>query len=172
MKKTILSIILFLSINLFHAQEIIWNKKNIIGLIPSKDWTLKTNNEVLSFELKTGTFNQKLKGSIMISTSPTNNWSLNKLWNIYVVQGFPKLLKGFVKINEGKSKIDTNESKWIEHLSESNGVNFHGLSAAFVKNKKLYIVTCTSTPEFYESIEKDFNDMIESIKVKTLPNNG
>jgi hypothetical protein len=170
MKKIVLTITLVFSINFLFAQELVWNQAKTVGLIPSKDWKLKANNDILSFQATTGTYNQNLKGQIDISSAPTNGWSLEKLWRIYVVEGFPQSLNGYKKIDEGKSTIDENESRWIEYLSESQGMKFHSYSATFMEKNTLYIVTCTSTPQYYESIKNEFSSMINSMKIKTLSN--
>lgn len=147
------------------AQEIVWNNSKTIGLAPQAKWTVVDKGKELTFHLEGPSFGS-LKGLISISTAPADNLSLDQLWKMYVLDGFPKLLNGYKKLSQGRFRIDNNESRWIEYLNESEGVKFQGLTATFVEGNLLYIVTCNSTPEYYKSVKDDFFKMMNTIVVK------
>jgi hypothetical protein len=151
------------------GQELVWNNSKTVGLIPAERWTESSTGDQLGFVLKAPQSSDPFKGRIDISTASTLNWTLDELWNEYVIKGFPLSLNGYEKIAVGKSTIDGEDSYWIECYSESQGIKFQGLSAVFVKNNMLHIVTCTSLPKYYDFVEADFKKMIESIRVKKTP---
>lgn len=165
MNKSIVIISFIFSLTFAQAQEVVWNDSKTIGLVPQEKWVLVDKGEVLTFHLKGPSF-RSLKGLISISTSPSNNMSLEKLWEMYVLEGFPKLLSAYKEINQGRFRIDSNLSRWIEYTNESEGVKFQGLSATFVEGDLLYIVTCNSSPEYYKSVKDDFFKMMNTIVVK------
>lgn len=165
--KIINFLIIFLttSVNI-SAQDLIWDKTQTVCIQPATNWINTSQGDSFAFSLKSSDPILPLIGHVTITKASALNWTLDELWTEYVDKDFPLLLKDYEKLEEGTSHIDNLESRWIIYHSSSNDIKFKMLTASTVKNNVLYIITCTSAPNFFDEVSEDFNKMINSIRIR------
>lgn len=146
----------------FSSPEKVWNSSKTIGISPAENWLDQSKDDRLTLVLNSRLF----KASLDVSTSSDNNWTLDELWDAYVIKGFPDLLLDFSKVDEGKINIKGREARWLECFHTDHDIRFKQLVVCFVAHGKLHIIICTALPEYYTEQKSNLWAMIKSIETK------
>ncbi|HAD96572.1 MAG TPA: hypothetical protein DCG19_04145 [Cryomorphaceae bacterium] len=160
-------LLLFFGVVNSNAQKVVWDKTNAFGLIPSEGWQIDRveEEEIALIQKKQNLLGEVEGGHFSVSTASTHNWTLDELWEEYIIKGLP-LMSGYEKVNSGTATVAGVKAKWIVYYSEDRGVRFRNLSLMVVKQNVMYVIAGTSLPESNEKVEKDFWSMINSLRIK------
>jgi hypothetical protein len=161
MKYTILiTLILALSTNM-GAQDRLYNQSKSFSIESAKGWIDKSSGDVINLENRTGEFH--ILGDIKIAAYPSNGESLDSLWDLYVLKGFPNSFDNYEFIQSWDSEINEINTKWIEFRFSKNGNLFKIRVYMLVENDQMFYITWTALDADFEFVEKDFNFMTNSL---------
>ena len=147
------------------GQERCFNTDTSFSFIPLENWENFSKGNGLTFAQQKDSEVDNFRENIKLDVSPANGFSLDELWNSYVVRDFPKSFEKFKMVQMWNSNVNEKEAKWIEFTNYSSGLKFRNLVYMLVENDRMYFIICSALDKDFDKTEDEFLKMVNSFEI-------
>lgn len=80
------------------------------------------------------------------------------------IQNLPRVITDFQEIENGATTINEHDAKWLMYSGRVGTIRLKCKQFYMVHNKRGYVITCSATPETYDSYKYTFDDVAMSFQ--------